>query len=112
MCVFLLHILTQTQRLIVYIFLTCRFFEWQRKGSQKQPYYIYFPQPDSAGVKAEIKEEIKEEKEADEDDERVGKRLLTMAGVFDVWHSPEVSIRNVSDDLLQGTKQIMGTTAY
>ncbi|XP_064616446.1 abasic site processing protein HMCES-like [Liolophura sinensis] len=142
------------------------FFEWKRDKSEKQPYYIYFPQPSSkklegekcdinvdlktevkgevksevevevkpdvkvevkpevkdevksdqaqSGVKLEVKGEndqgIKKEFEEDKDDnvkveedcgegcdngsscheeEWQGPRLLTMAGVFDVWKPAE-----------------------
>ncbi|KAM5218939.1 abasic site processing protein HMCES isoform 3-T12 [Hipposideros larvatus] len=63
------------------------FYEWQRcQGtSQRQPYFIYFPQ-------------VKTEKSAStgavsspEDWEKVWDnwRLLTMAGIFDCWEPPE-----------------------
>ncbi|KAM8930163.1 abasic site processing protein HMCES isoform 2-T2 [Pelodytes ibericus] len=48
------------------------FYEWQRQSGEKQPYYIYFPQ-------------IKAEQDGTDWD---GRRLLTMAGLFDCWESP------------------------
>ncbi|KAG9483933.1 abasic site processing protein HMCES isoform X2 [Eleutherodactylus coqui] len=54
------------------------FYEWRRQGAEKQPYFIYFPQVKS------------EESEARKDDSYVGgRRLLTMAGLFDCWEPPE-----------------------
>lgn len=53
------------------------FYEWQEgKGSQKQPYFIYF------------KENVKPEDIIDVDGQHGTKPLLTMAGLFDVWKSP------------------------
>ncbi|KAG8435924.1 hypothetical protein GDO86_007137 [Hymenochirus boettgeri] len=53
------------------------FYEWRTQNKEKQPYYIYFPQ-------------IKTEKCSDSEDPTHwnGQRLLTMAGLFDVWEPP------------------------
>lgn len=50
------------------------FYEWQRQQTEKQPYFIYFPQS-------------KKEESSNEDDidDWKGWRLLTMAGIFDCW---------------------------
>lgn len=54
------------------------FYEWQRHGGEKQPYYIYFPQ-------------VKAEQSPDPEDgaDWNGRRLLTMAGLFDCWEAPD-----------------------
>ncbi|XP_030062577.1 abasic site processing protein HMCES isoform X1 [Microcaecilia unicolor] len=51
------------------------FYEWKRHNEEKQPYYIYFPQP----------KEEKMSEETDDSSEWKGCRLLTMAGLFDCW---------------------------
>ncbi|XP_043563550.1 abasic site processing protein HMCES [Chiloscyllium plagiosum] len=50
------------------------FYEWQRQNGEKQPYFIYFPQTC--------------EKEEEDGEEWKGRRLLTMAGLFDHWAPP------------------------
>ncbi|XP_067855162.1 abasic site processing protein HMCES [Heptranchias perlo] len=50
------------------------FFEWQRQQGEKQPYFIHFPQTC--------------EKEETDGEEWKGRRLLTMAGLFDCWRPP------------------------
>ncbi|XP_078066100.1 abasic site processing protein HMCES isoform X2 [Mustelus asterias] len=50
------------------------FYEWQRQQGEKQPYFIYFPQTC--------------EKEEADSEEWAGRRLLTMAGLFDCWRPP------------------------
>lgn len=50
------------------------FFEWQKRDGEKQPYFIHFPQT--------------LEKEEVDGEEWSGRRLLTMAGLFDCWRSP------------------------
>lgn len=50
------------------------FFEWQKRDGEKQPYFIHFPQT--------------LEKEEVDGEEWNGRRLLTMAGLFDCWRSP------------------------
>ncbi|XP_067908452.1 abasic site processing protein HMCES isoform X1 [Heterodontus francisci] len=50
------------------------FYEWQRQNGEKQPYFIYFPQSC--------------EKEEVDGEEWKGRRLLTMAGLFDCWRPP------------------------
>ncbi|XP_053156436.1 abasic site processing protein HMCES isoform X2 [Hemicordylus capensis] len=52
------------------------YYEWQQCNGQKQPYFIYFPQ-------AEQKRFNKPDVEENEDSD--GRRLLTMAGIFDCW---------------------------
>ncbi|XP_063797228.1 abasic site processing protein HMCES [Pseudophryne corroboree] len=53
------------------------FYEWRRQDSEKQPYYIYFPQ-----IKAEQSADAKDGTDGD------SWRLLTMAGLFDCWQPP------------------------
>ncbi|XP_068108804.1 abasic site processing protein HMCES [Hyperolius riggenbachi] len=53
------------------------FYEWRRKEGEKQPYYIYFPP-----IKAEQSPDEKDSTDCD------GRRLLTMAGLFDCWETP------------------------
>nr|XP_056715673.1 abasic site processing protein HMCES [Euleptes europaea] len=54
------------------------YYEWQQRNGQKQPYFIYFPQTvQETFHKSDI-----------EDEDPKGQRLLTMAGIFDCWESP------------------------
>uniref|UniRef100_A0ACB8EHN7 Uncharacterized protein n=1 Tax=Sphaerodactylus townsendi TaxID=933632 RepID=A0ACB8EHN7_9SAUR len=54
------------------------YYEWQQRNGQKQPYFIYFPQTVQGMFnKSDI-----------EDEDPKGQRLLTMAGIFDCWISP------------------------
>ncbi|ESP05041.1 hypothetical protein LOTGIDRAFT_211838 [Lottia gigantea] len=64
------------------------FFEWKRSEKNKQPYFIYFPkdnivkiEPNSSSDSSEIKNE----------NEWKGNKLLTMAGVFEIWKPPDGS---------------------
>ncbi|GBN08891.1 Embryonic stem cell-specific 5-hydroxymethylcytosine-binding protein [Araneus ventricosus] len=60
------------------------FYEWKEVGNKrKQPYFIYFPQEEGPEVFTRNKDELLNEKEWK------GPRLLTMAGLFDVWKSPQ-----------------------
>ncbi|XP_020653746.1 abasic site processing protein HMCES [Pogona vitticeps] len=53
------------------------YYEWQQQNGQKQPYFIYFPQPpEEMFSKPDVK---------DDDTESESRRLLTMAGIFDCW---------------------------
>ncbi|GFQ93887.1 abasic site processing protein HMCES [Trichonephila clavata] len=58
------------------------FYEWKKvSDKKKQPYFIYFPQDEDVFSKS-----------GDsflDDDEWKGPKLLTMAGIFDAWKSPE-----------------------
>ena len=110
----------------------CRFFEWNRSTSHKQPYFIFFT---DCGPTEEMKElsssceTQKMEAEQEETDASAGKevegavgksdaggegggiglassqqtsaeldldqvkgRMLTMAGLFDIWNGDEVSL--------------------
>ena len=53
-----------------------RFYEWKRVKNAKQPYFIYFPQ----------QKEIAWDHPENEDGGQTwnGRRLLTMAGIFEV----------------------------
>ncbi|XP_073431163.1 abasic site processing protein HMCES [Dendrobates tinctorius] len=53
------------------------FYEWRRQDGEKQPYFIYFPK-----VKSEQYEDTKDGPDGGE------QRLLTMAGLFDLWDPP------------------------
>ncbi|CAL1277658.1 unnamed protein product [Larinioides sclopetarius] len=60
------------------------FYEWKEVGNKrKQPYFIYFPQEEGPEVFTRNKDDLLNEKEWK------GPRLLTMAGLFDVWKSPQ-----------------------
>lgn len=63
------------------------FYEWQRiqLSSQRQPYFIYFPQ---TNTKKEVNTDAAD---SPEEWEKVWDnwRLLTMAGIFDCWEPPE-----------------------
>ncbi|KAJ7316887.1 hypothetical protein JRQ81_003049 [Phrynocephalus forsythii] len=53
------------------------YYEWQQQNGHKQPYFIYFPQPQQEMFSTlDVK---------DEDTDSEGRRLLTMAGIFDCW---------------------------
>ncbi|GFT42197.1 abasic site processing protein HMCES [Trichonephila clavipes] len=59
------------------------FYEWKEVGGKKkQPYFIYFPQDEDVFTK--------DAGSFLDGDEWRGPKLLTMAGIFDVWKSPEV----------------------
>ncbi|XP_041358101.1 abasic site processing protein HMCES-like isoform X2 [Gigantopelta aegis] len=65
------------------------FFEWKRDQKVKQPYFISFSKDSASTVKKEdivVKHEDDELKHNVEDSD---KRLLTMAGVFDIWKPPD-----------------------
>ncbi|KAM9325347.1 abasic site processing protein HMCES [Gastrophryne carolinensis] len=51
------------------------FYEWRRQDGEKQPYYIYFPP-------------TKPEQSPETEDSSNGRKLLTMAGLFDCWEPP------------------------
>ncbi|XP_014261812.1 embryonic stem cell-specific 5-hydroxymethylcytosine-binding protein [Cimex lectularius] len=62
------------------------FYEWMStKGSKKQPYFVYSPQPE--GIKAE---EIASWENGTWCEEKgwIGPNILKMAGLFNEWHSP------------------------
>ncbi|CAL9703781.1 unnamed protein product [Knipowitschia caucasica] len=67
------------------------FYEWRRQAKEKQPFFIYFPQSQDAGVKTETEDQSQEGSEeviSNQDAEWTGWRLLTMAGLFDCWTPP------------------------
>ena len=84
-------------------FFVGRFFEWHREKGQRQPYFIYFtdnaPSEEmrelSAGSEGRGSEDGKEGgKEGGEEGrgnvwEHPTGRMLTMAGLFDIWKSQE-----------------------
>ncbi|XP_044307552.1 abasic site processing protein HMCES isoform X1 [Varanus komodoensis] len=53
------------------------YYEWQQHNGQKQPYFIYFPQNEKKLFNKPAAEE--------EEEHSKGRRLLTMAGIFDCW---------------------------
>ena len=66
--------------------LCCSYYEWKTtKDRQKLPHLIFFKN-DAESSDAE--------EENDEDDQaasvRPRRRVLTMAGVFEIWHPPKV----------------------
>nr|CAD7266418.1 unnamed protein product [Timema shepardi] len=63
------------------------FYEWQTtKGKgNKQPYFIYMPQPE--GVRVEDHNTWSDE--WSEEEGWKGPKLLAMAGLFDIWKSPQ-----------------------
>lgn len=77
------------------------FYEWKRDKDKKQPYFIYFPQ--NTWIKNEIKQEVIMQNVKQEQVESTAvsmainetpskdRRLLTMAGVFDIWKPPDNS---------------------
>ncbi|XP_013790408.1 embryonic stem cell-specific 5-hydroxymethylcytosine-binding protein-like [Limulus polyphemus] len=64
------------------------FFEWKKVNGQKEPYFIYFPQPKKVSM-SERKWTSEEEEMWDVDGEWRGPRLLTIAGIYDIWKSPK-----------------------
>lgn len=84
-------------------FLVCRFFEWYREKGHKQPYFIYFEDNSPTSEMMEISAEgAKTEEEGEKDGgevvagakniwEHPTGRMLTMAGLFDIWKAePDV----------------------
>ena len=84
--------------------MTLSFFEWDRKGNTKRPYFIHFRDNKPTVEMAEV-EAPKEEDEVGESDaarkeaskiesDVVNGRMLTMAGLFDICSTdrPEVSV--------------------
>ena len=81
-----------------------RFFEWYRGSGQKQPYFIYFAEsgPTEEMMEALSSEEeeletaaVAQEVKAEGDEGRVEfkGRMLTLAGLFDIWRAgPNVSV--------------------
>ena len=74
--------------------MVCRFFEWFRGRGKKQPYFIYFRD----NFPTEEMEEVSKKREGgdQQEEEKVEAeqsnvwthptgRMLTMAGLFDVW---------------------------
>jgi len=62
------------------------FYEWKIVGSkQKQPYFIYFPQEKGPDVFTKLLD-------SKEESEWCGPRLLTMAGLFDIWKNSESEV--------------------
>lgn len=68
------------------------FYEWKKpksKGGIKQPYIIYFPQPEGQSMfESETWTDRLDELWSKEDGWK-GPKPLTMAGLFDIWKSPE-----------------------
>ncbi|KAM5127213.1 abasic site processing protein HMCES [Mantella aurantiaca] len=61
------------------------FFEWRRQDGEKQPYYIHFPPVKAGQCDLMILILQSSDEESGDGD---GRRLLTMAGLFDCWESP------------------------
>jgi putative SOS response-associated peptidase YedK len=85
-------------------FSLCRFFEWCRDKGQRQPYFIYFSDhapseemmelasieaPAGGGGREGV--EGVEESVQDSKWEQPTGRMLTMAGLFDIWRTPKSS---------------------
>ncbi|CAN9512526.1 unnamed protein product [Ophioblennius macclurei] len=69
------------------------FYEWQKTGKDKQPFFIYFPQTQSED---KIKDEDQpvtssggKDDSTEAAEEWTGWKLLTMAGLFDCWTPPD-----------------------
>ena len=79
--------------------LLSRFFEWYREKGQRQPYFIYFTDhtPSEEMIELGEGEGVKEEgaEKAGSEWEHPTGRMLTMAGLFDVWRSSPVSLAPV-----------------
>ena len=73
-----------------------RFYEWCReKGKQKQPYFLYF----SGSAEEALEPAPVPTAEADSVSDKTGQsRLLTMAGLFDIWNSQSPGVGVVSCD--------------
>lgn len=98
--------LVKGQRCVV---LADGFYEWQKMGKDKQPFFIYFPQTQSGDKSTERDEPAtssgnKDDSEAarppaedspiltegeEAAEEWTGWKLLTMAGLFDCWTPPD-----------------------
>ncbi|KAL7986111.1 hypothetical protein Chor_011277 [Crotalus horridus] len=53
------------------------YYEWRQHNGQKQPYFIYFAQTEQEMfTKPDMEDEVEDSK---------GRKLLTMAGIFDCW---------------------------
>ncbi|XP_062977418.1 abasic site processing protein HMCES [Elgaria multicarinata webbii] len=79
------------------------YYEWQQHNGQKQPYFIYFPQDEP--------ETFSKPDVEDEDENSKGRRLLTMAGIFDCWEplhggEPLYSFTIITVDASKGVSSI------
>ena len=89
-----------------------RFYEWKTsKDGKKQPYFIYFKQDkpltdlhiaassSSDAIETESGEQDetfeKDEEVTDPEQEWTGHRLLTMAGLFDIWRPDDVRVKSI-----------------
>jgi len=83
---------------LVYIIynLLCRFYEWDRKSSRKQPYFIHWsdtrPSPEMLELASQTSDSATQAEcqtsNIDGFSEVARGRMLTMAGLFDAWKSP------------------------
>lgn len=64
------------------------FFEWKATSSGKRPFFIFFPQENGVSMHERSWGQCEDELWSAECGWK-GPRLLTMAGIFDVWKSPE-----------------------
>uniref|UniRef100_A0A4Q8K4X1 Abasic site processing protein HMCES n=1 Tax=Liphistius thaleban TaxID=1905330 RepID=A0A4Q8K4X1_9ARAC len=71
------------------VILSDGYFEWKLTGNgKKQPYFIYFPQEKSLDMSNRNWENDPDNLWTEADGWK-GPRLLTMAGIFDIWKSAE-----------------------
>ena len=72
------------------------FYEWKeqtQKKTPKQPYFIFMPQEDCKGSGPDdvADEGAWNRATWSEEDGWTGPKILMMAGLYDVWNSPEVN---------------------
>ncbi|CAG02017.1 unnamed protein product, partial [Tetraodon nigroviridis] len=61
------------------------FYEWKKEGKDKQPFFIYFPQSQTASGE---KTKTQDSSDGEEKTQWTGWKLLTIAGIFDCWKPP------------------------
>ena len=79
------------------------FYEWMpikgtespRKGVRKQPYFVFRQQDPKLGPDAAADDEAWTSGVWSEEEGWNGPKILMMAGLYDIWHSPEVSHEKV-----------------
>ncbi|ETE65300.1 hypothetical protein L345_08926, partial [Ophiophagus hannah] len=73
------------------------YYEWQQHNGQKQPYFFYFAQTEQETfTKPEMEDEVEDSK---------GRKLLTMAGIFDCWE-PQNGAEPLMPAILDGDEAV------